>query len=132
MTVFYRYSHVHVNSANMPEAVEFYKRMFGAKVVDQFETEQGRITTDLDINGMRLLVSNKFYPLDAPVQPGSAEPHLGLEHFALRTDDLGDAAADLEAKGADFLMKPHEFCGLKLAFVRGPDDVRIEVIEGEH
>lgn len=126
----YRYSHVHLNSANMPEAVEFYRLMFGATVVGQRKTGQGRITADLDINGMRLLVSNKIYPLDAPIQKGSAEPHLGLEHFALLADNLEEAMADLKAKGTEFLMEPQELLGSRFAFVRGPDDVRIEIVEG--
>ena len=126
----WRYSHVHLNSADMPKAVEFYKRMFGARVVGESPWHGGRITTSLDINGMRVLISNKLYPLESTPLSEIPEPHLGLEHFGLETDDLDAAARDLRAKGAEFIMEPHEFRpGQWIAFIRAPDGVRIELTE---
>ena len=79
---------------------------------------------------MSIQLSDKLYPLDAPVRPRDTEPHLGLEHFGLEVDDFDAAIADLRAKGAEFLMEPHEFRpGLRLAFIRAPEDVRIEILQ---
>jgi hypothetical protein len=45
-------------------------------------------------------------------------------------DDLDAAAADLKSKGAVFSTEPHQLRpGLKIAFVRAPGDVRIELLE---
>ena len=43
-------------------------------------------------------------------------------------DDLPAAIADLEAKGAEFLMKPRDGKG-RIAFVKGPDSVSIELVQ---
>ena len=124
----YRYSHIHINTSDLDRAVEFYQRMFGAKVVSRGQNLPGRTTAALDISGFRLLISDKLYPLGSPVRGGDSSPHLGLEHFGLETDDFDQAIADLKAKGAEFLMEPHEFRpGFRIAFVKAPDDVRIEI-----
>ena len=45
-------------------------------------------------------------------------------------EDLDEAAADLRRRGAEFYSEPRLLRpGLKIAFVRGPDDVRIEILE---
>jgi hypothetical protein len=45
-------------------------------------------------------------------------------------ENLDAAAADLKAKGAEFSMEPKDLRpGLRIAFVRAPGDVRIELLE---
>ncbi|MBC7235095.1 MAG: VOC family protein [Chloroflexi bacterium] len=125
----YRYAHVHINVVDMDTSIAFYQHMFGAKLLSRAENLPGRTSAALDLNGMRIILSDKLYPLDAPILPGCVEPHLGLEHFALMVDDFDAAMADLRAKGAEFLMEPHEFRpGSWIAFVKAPDDVRIEIV----
>jgi len=52
---------------------------------------------------------------------------VGLEHFGLETDNFDEAVADLKAKGAEFLMEPHEFSpGFMATFIRIPDNIRVE------
>ena len=55
---------------------------------------------------------------------------MGLDHFGLRVNNLDEAAADLKSKGAEFSMEPKDLRpGLRIAFVRAPGDVRIELLE---
>ena len=45
-------------------------------------------------------------------------------------EDLDEAAEDLRRRGAEFISEPRQLRpGLKIAFVRAPDDVRIEILE---
>ena len=61
-------------------------------------------------------------------EPGS--PHYGLDHFGLRVDSLEEAVADLKARGVEFAVEPRATpAGLKIAFLRGPEGVRIELVE---
>ena len=47
-----------------------------------------------------------------------------------RRNKARPAAADLKAKGAEFSMEPKDLRpGLRIAFVRAPGDVRIELLE---
>ena len=43
---------------------------------------------------------------------------------------MDEAVAELKRRGADFMMKPRAIRpGVKIAFVRVPDNVRIELLE---
>ena len=60
-----------------------------------------------------------------PAVPTRAEY---FERIGIAVDDLQTAIANLEAKGAEFLMKPRDGKG-RIAFVRGPDAVSIELVQ---
>src|SRR3954466_10766833 len=62
----------------------------------------------------------------APPHP----PHLGLEHIGLAVTNIDAVCAELKARGAEFTVEPHSpRPGLRMAFVRAPENVRIEVLE---
>ena len=54
---------------------------------------------------------------------------MGLDHIGLTVRDLDEAVVDLKEKGARFYMEPHVIRGtLRIAFLRGPDNVSIELM----
>ena len=125
----YEYAHIHINVEDLDAAIAWYENAFGAKLVSKGENLPGRFSASLDINGMRLILSNKLYPLDAPIRHGQAAQQFGLEHFALSVDHFLDAMAELKAKGVRFAMEPHEFRpGTWIAFVEAPEGVLIELM----
>ncbi len=81
------------------------------------------------------------FGISAPAQgevlpPGSADPHLGLEHFGLQTDDLdGQLAKGRELLGPVRTVDSERYERAlgepvaKIAYVRAPDDVRIELVQ---
>ena len=121
----YTYDHIHLRSHEPMETARYFNRMFDAKIVESVQTDvQSRV--DLDINGLVIFIAKA----DEAVPDGPAAPHLGLDHFGLRVDNLAEAVADLKSKGAEFSMEPKDLRpGLKIAFVRAPGDVRIELLE---
>ena len=123
----YTYDHIHLRSADNEATAEYYRTMFGAEISEGVQAD-GQTRYDVDINGLRILISRVFKGED-PL-PGLSESHLGLDHFGLRVDDLDEAAAELKRLGAEFTVEPHTVAsGSKIAFVRGPDGVRIELVE---
>jgi lactoylglutathione lyase len=70
-------------------------------------------------------------------QPGSLRrcsappfPHYGLEHIGLTVDDVDAAVEELRAKGAEIAIGPlTRNPGLRLAFVRGPEGIMIELVQ---
>ncbi len=125
----YTFQHIHLNTNDMDTTVDFYVDLLGARVDHRGEWN-GRKTTAIDLGETRVLISDRIYPFDAPSTPGPAAPHMGLDHIGLLVDDLDEAASDLETRGGVFAMDPHVIRGsLRLAFLKGPDDVRIELIE---
>lgn len=123
----YTYDHIHLRSRNPEEAAEYYSKMFGAKVIETPQPD-GQTRIDLDINGLTVFIARVAEGDDVPNSP--ADPHLGLDHFGLRVDDLDEAAAELKQLGAEFTVEPHTIRpGVKIAFVRAPENVRIELLE---
>jgi catechol 2,3-dioxygenase-like lactoylglutathione lyase family enzyme len=102
----------------------FFAGMFGAELTP--EGREGRYI--LRLGGQSLLVAPP-HP-DFPAAPGPDFPHLGLEHIGLGVDDLDAAVAALRARGADIAIGPLAAGpGLRLAFVRGPEGVMVELLE---
>ena len=123
----YTYDHIHLRSRDPMGTAQYYERMFGAKIVESTQSD-GQQRIDLDINGLVVFIAR--VPEDTDVPSGPSEPHTGLDHFGLRVESLDDAAAELKRLGAEFTMEPRTpRPGLKIAFVRAPDDVRIELLE---
>jgi catechol 2,3-dioxygenase-like lactoylglutathione lyase family enzyme len=123
----YAYDHIHLRSPNPSKTAQWYHQMFGARIR---ETPQpsGTNRVDLDLNGLTIYVAGAL-PSGEELQ-GLRSSHYGLDHFGLRVDNLDEAVAELRSRGAEFSMEPRTTpSGLKIAFVRGPEDVRIEVVQ---
>ena len=121
----YSHDHIHLRSRDPEAAVRFYHDMFGAEIVETTQTD-GRPRIDIAIDGITICIAKAQPEHDnAPDRP-----YVGLDHFGLQVEDLDEAAADLKSRGAEFFSEPRLLRpGLKIAFVRGPDDVRIEILE---
>ncbi len=123
--VTYSYDHIHLRSRDPMATAQYFNKMFDAKILESIQSD-GQQRIDLDINGLIIFIAKA----DDAVPAGPVEPHLGLDHFGLRVDNLAQAVAELKEKGAEFAVEPRDLRpGLKIAFVRAPGDVRIELLE---
>jgi catechol 2,3-dioxygenase-like lactoylglutathione lyase family enzyme len=123
----YSYDHIHLRTRDPRGTAEWYARMFGARILESVQSD-GQPRIDLDINGLTVFIAH--VPTDAEMAQAPADPHLGLDHFGLRVDNLEAAAAELKAQGAVFTLEPRQLRpGVKIAFVQCPDNVRVELLE---
>ena len=121
----YTYDHIHLRSRDPMETARYYNRVFDAKIIESVLPD-GQTKVDLDINGLTIYIAQA----DENQPPGPVDPHLGLDHFGLRIANLDEAVAQLKELGAVFSTEPRQVRpGLRIAYVRGPDDVRIELVE---
>ena len=119
--------HIHLRSPNPLITAQWYHQMFGARIV---ETPQpsGPNRVDIDFSGLMVFIAGAL-PQEEALQ-GLRDPHYGLDHFGLRVESLEESVAELKSKGAEFAAEPRTLpTGVKIAFVRGPEDVRIELVE---
>ncbi|MEX0762662.1 MAG: VOC family protein [Dehalococcoidia bacterium] len=123
----FRFHHIHLNTTNYEEAVDFYTRIM-AGTIDHTGEWNGRRTAAIDLGGIRLLISDKAYPfVEIPDQTPDG-PHFGLEHFCLTVPDLDAAVTSLKSRGAKFFMDIHVMRDkMRMAIVKAPDNVRIEL-----
>lgn len=121
----FRFDHLHLRSLDPDAAARHYVEVFGATQSDRLETaDLLRVTVELA--GLRLFIDRIGPERGAPPEP----PFRGLEHLGLAVDDVDAAVAALEARGARVVVRPYAFRpGLRIAFLNGPDDVRIELLQ---
>jgi catechol 2,3-dioxygenase-like lactoylglutathione lyase family enzyme len=123
----YTYDHIHLRTRDPEATAKYYQEMFGAKILELVQSD-GQNRIDLDLNGLAIFIARVAADDNIPVPP--ADPHMGLDHFGFRVDNLDEAAADLKSKGAVFSLEPKDLRpGVRIAFVRAPDDVRIELLQ---
>jgi catechol 2,3-dioxygenase-like lactoylglutathione lyase family enzyme len=121
------YDHLHFRSEDPHAARKFWEEMLGAKLVRERELG-GAPSFNMDLNGMAFIVSGRARN-ENPIHVGS-DPRYGLDHFGLKVDDMDAAAKELKAKGAEFICEPWEIRpGVKIAFIKGPDNISIELAE---
>ena len=123
----FTYDHMLIRSRNPEATAQYYREMFDAKILESSQSD-GPIRIDLDTNGLTVLIGGVSPQDNIPSAP--AEPYIGLEHFGLRVENMDEAVAELKRRGAEFSVEPHTYRpGVKVAFVRAPDNVRIELLE---
>jgi catechol 2,3-dioxygenase-like lactoylglutathione lyase family enzyme len=126
----YRINHIHLKAPDPRKTAEWYSRAFNFRIVgdetrvfgDRFircQSDDGGLT--VNISGARA---------NERLGPGDASAHHGLEHFGFDSENLEADIRRLEQLGAALLEGPIQIPGgPRIAFLRAPDDVRVELIE---
>ena len=109
--------HIHLHTPNVEETLDWYEAAFGGE-----RTKFKNLLPSLKY-GQVWLIAQKSNKELAPTK-GRAMDHLGWNF-----PDLDEAAEDLKAKGVNFTLDPRPYKNIKIAFVDGPDGVRIELVE---
>ena len=116
----YWYDHVHLMSPDPMKTAEFYQKMFGATLVNSREYD-GRFVVNLNLGGVTLLISRT-----------TDEKRFGLLHFGVRTDHLSKSVDELKAKNVKFTKEITKIRpGLKISLLQAPENVTLEVQEGD-
>jgi catechol 2,3-dioxygenase-like lactoylglutathione lyase family enzyme len=126
----YAINHVHIRSADPHASASWYEKHFGAKIISEREVMPGTITISMEVGGpVRLNVSSK--PEGTSDERAVAELNrLGLEHFGFAVEDLEADLERLEGAGIRIVLPLTEVVvGTRLAYIEGPDDVLIELVQ---
>ena len=114
----YTYDHIHVRTKDPEGMASFFETMFGAKILRLTQSD-GVPRVDLDVNGLAIFIAS--VPPEEHIDLSPRDPHLGLDHFGFRVDDIDGAVEDLRSKGAEIYTEPRTIRpGVRIAFVRGP------------
>ncbi len=117
----YSFDHIHLLSPDPVKTADFYEKMFGAKKSIR-DLGSGRTATVVDLDGTKILIRAK--------NEGEADKP-SLDHYGITTDNLEQAITELKAHGVTFTMEMRELRpGLKISFLRTPDGVSIELMQG--
>lgn len=122
----FSFDHVHFFCSDLTASVRWFMDGLGAELVRE-RSVSGARAADLRLAGTSLFLREQT----AGEKLGAAGPsRFGTAHMGLRVDDLICTIEELRRRGVEIEMEPKEMNpGLKIAFIRGPDSVRVEVLE---
>jgi predicted enzyme related to lactoylglutathione lyase len=118
------FHHIHLLSENPDATMKWYQNVFGG----QTDRLKGRM------DGLRYgtvwLIVEKV-PEGQTLAPTQGR---SIDHLGFAFPDLDAAAAEIKKKGVTFQAEPRPFTNaagqnMKISFIVGPDDVRIEVVQ---
>lgn len=122
----YRYHHIHIICQDLQASEAFFTSDLGATLVERrkFGNADGAI---LDLGGTRIYLRTRR---DGDAITGdSSNPRFGYDHLGLQVDDLDAAHKALAAKGYAFFMPPQQLGDMRIAFLKGPDNITIELLQ---
>ena len=120
--------HFHLLCSDLEKAEQFFIQKFGARA-------EGRTTFGSAQGSMLNLCGIKIYlrtakPQEKVSDDGSSTGY-GWHHLGLQVEDLASVCRDLQASGVEFSVPPKETANGRLAFVKGPDNILIELFQPE-
>ena len=121
----YRYHHIHVICGDLAASEAFFANL-GAALVERrkFGTADGAI---LDLGGTHIYLRTRREG-DA-LTGDSTNPRFGYDHLGVQVDDLDAAHKALSAKGYKFFLTPQQQGQMRIAFLKGPDNITVELIQ---
>ena len=122
----YTWDHIHLRTANPEATAQWYERMLGAEVIRSMQ--QGKPRIDLKLGGANIFIAQ--VTAGDGVNPPPATPYQGLDHFGLTVSGIDAVVAELKAKGVEFTREPTTVRpGVRVAFLRAPEGVSIELLD---
>ena len=126
----YFINHVHIRSKNPEQSAIWYEKYFNAKTISSREVIPGTITITMEAGGeTRLNISSQPSGSSDATVPAELNT-LGLEHFGFGTDDIDSDLAKFKDSGIRIVLPSTTIPGgAKIAFIKGPDKVLIELVQ---
>ena len=124
----FKLTHIHLRSPNPRNAAQWYVDNLEARIVGEGRGLGDSLAIRMELGGASVTVSGS--PTGNPLPESSTEYHWGLEHFGLDTDDIGATLSKLESLGVEVLLPVTQMSsGSLIAYIKGPDEVRIELMQ---
>jgi lactoylglutathione lyase len=126
----FRINHIHLKAPDPRKTADWYVKAFNFKILsDETRVFGDRFVRCLSEDG-GIAVNISGARTGERLGAGDATAHHGLEHFGFDSANLEADIARLEKLGCPLLEGPIQVPnGPRIAFMRAPDDTRIELIE---
>ncbi len=118
-----RYLHTMVRVSNLDESLKFYCDFLGLKETRRKEVEAGRFTLVFVAPAGQ---EDREVELTYNWDPQEYSEGRNFGHLAFEVDDIYAVCARLQANGVIINRPPREG---KMAFVRSPDNISIELLQ---
>lgn len=117
--------HIHHETADVDSTVAFYQKHFKGELTER-TVRDGVQWARLKLGDVMMNVTNRGEKNVDLVR------YNGLDHIGLHTSDFDETITELEASGVNFFVKPMSPApGVRIAFINGPDNIKIELLHIE-
>ena len=125
----YEFNHVHLKAPDPRRTAEWYATAFDFTIVSDIVRPYGdQFVVTRTPDGVTVNISSAR--TDEELDEGNADVHWGLEHIGITIDDMDVELARLTEMGAVLKEGPIDVPnGPRIAFIAGPDDTRIELLQ---
>lgn len=117
----YSLNHIHHESTDVHAARDWYVKMFDADADDEYESG-GATWIRVHFGGITVTITNRS-EIGTPL-----ERFTGYDHLGIMTDDFDATLKRIEEAGVDIWAGPLDG-DMRLVFINGPDNVKIELME---
>ncbi len=113
------FHHVHLRAMLPGDTSAWYAEAFGGKVKDFKDA----------INIQAIRYGDMYLFVKRAVRAPLSMEGRSVDHMAWSSKDFDATIKRLKGMGVEFLMEPMEHDGHMIAFIEGPDGVKIEIVE---
>ncbi|MEJ5377546.1 MAG: VOC family protein [bacterium] len=120
-----RFHHMHLICRDLEGMIRFFTEVLGARLAlrRKFGTADGA-TLDLAGATINLRVAKEEETLEE-----SSAARYGYDHLGVEVDDFQKAYEELKERGFEFYTPIQESHGICFAFFKGPEDIRVELVQ---
>jgi len=122
---FTRLNHIHIICSDLTGSESWFVEGLGAELVERRES-RGIATSELRLAGICLLL-RATHEDEAPA--AGRQRRFGTDHFAFEVADVDAMVESLRARGVVIAREPANSPRNRVAFIQGPDDLVIELVE---
>lgn len=122
-----RFAYTGIRVRNLGRSLRFYKKIMGMREILRGEMKAGGIFVQLKSPRSRQLLELNYYPPKARYYE-RYDSGSELDHLAFWTRDVDKRFKELTSKGVKRALRPFSEGGYRLAFVKDPDGIWIELI----
>ena len=121
------FDHIHLVSRNSAAAADWYVEKLDGRITAKTEV-RGAPQIMVSFGGATVIIRGERSGETATSREGL---QWGIDHFGFQVSgDFDRYCGELKAKGVEFTVDPMDFgATLRIAFIRAPDDVIIELLQ---
>ena len=125
------FDHVHIICDDVGKMKNFFLDFFDGILEFMDENFHGAPNAIVRVGEAKLFLRG----VRPSENPGTNHPDsvMGVDHFSFSVEDVAELSKSLKSKGAEFIREPAPvgMGGRVTAFVRGPEDIRIDLSEAD-